>query len=107
MQILTLSEDAPGFDPDTFVATELLRVEHAAVRVIRLSPGQALPTHTHGVSDLVLFVVEGEADLGGTDDRVAVGAGSLVHLRGDEELRMANAGDSGLTVLAFLAPAFP
>jgi hypothetical protein len=31
----------------------------------------------------------------------------VVHLRGDEKLRLRNPGEVGVTLLAFLAPAFP
>ena len=34
-------------------------------------------------------------------------SGSLAYYRGDEELRVTNAGEVGLTLLAFLAPPFP
>ena len=76
--------------------------------VIRLSAGQALAPHTHGASDLMLYGVEGEGVLD-TDDRgrVRFEAGSLAFYRGDEELRVANDGRAGLTLLAFLAPPFP
>ena len=33
------------------------------VRVIRLTPGQPRPPHTHGAPDLMLFAIEGEGVL--------------------------------------------
>ncbi len=77
------------------------------VRVIRLSPGQVLPPHTHGVSDLMLFAVEGVATLDTPGGLVRFAACSLASYRGDEELRVSNEGSDGLTLLAFLAPPFP
>lgn len=106
MQIVRLS-DAPGYDPAKFVAEPLLDGTKANVRIIRLSPGQVLPAHTHGESDLMLFAVEGEGTLDTDDGPVAFRAGTLVHYRGDEELRVSNRGSAGLTLLAFLAPPFP
>jgi quercetin dioxygenase-like cupin family protein len=106
MDIVTLS-DAPGYDPERVVARPFLEGSQCNVRVIRLSPGQALPPHTHGASDLMLFAVEGEGMLHAGDGTVRFATGSLAFYRGDEELRVANTGPGGLTLLAFLAPPFP
>jgi hypothetical protein len=54
----------------------------------------------------MLFVVEGEGELGTEDGVRPFGAGSLAFYRGDEELRVRNAGDDGVTLLAFLSPKF-
>jgi len=100
--------DAPPFRPDTFVAEPFLDGARSNIRVIRLGPGQALPPHTHGESDLMLYAVEGEGSLEVADGQVvAFPAGSLAHLDGAEVLRVANGGTVGLTLLAFLAPPFP
>jgi quercetin dioxygenase-like cupin family protein len=106
MDIVTLS-DAPGYESDRVVAQPLLEGSQCNVRVIRLSPGQALPPHTHGASDLMLFAVEGEGTLDTCDGPVRFGAGCLAFYRGDEKLRVANTGQCGLTLLAFLSPPFP
>jgi quercetin dioxygenase-like cupin family protein len=106
MDIITLS-DASAYDHDRVVAEPFLEGSQSNVRLIRLSPGQALPRHTHGSSDLMLFAVEGEGVLDTEAGRVGFGAGSLAFYRGDEELRVSNEGLSGLTLLAFLAPPFP
>ncbi len=55
----------------------------------------------------MLFVVEGEGALDTDEGTVRFAAGSLASYRGDEELRVANRGQTGLTLLAFLAPPFP
>lgn len=106
MDIITLS-DGSAYDNDRVVAEPFLEGSQSNVRLIRLSPGQALPPHTHGSSDLMLFAVEGEGVLDTEAGRVGFGAGSLAFYRGDEELRVSNEGLSGLTLLAFLAPPFP
>jgi len=106
MEIVTLA-DAPAYDRDRFVAQPFLEGSQSNVRVIRLNPGQVLPTHTHESSDLMIYAVEGEGVLDTRDGRVPFGAGSLAFYRGDEELRVANEGGTGLTLLAFLAPPFP
>lgn len=106
MKILTLA-DAPSFDPDGFVAGSWLEGSQASVRLIRLAPGQALPPHTHGSSELVLLVLEGEGVLDALGGIVSLATGTLVHLQGDEELRVSNEGTLGLTLVAFLAPPFP
>jgi quercetin dioxygenase-like cupin family protein len=106
MHITSLDAASP-YDQERFVAEELLEGSHSNVRVIRLVSGQALPPHTHGVSDLMLYVVEGVGTLETADGPVDVTAGSLAHLRGSEELRIANQGAEGLTLLAFLSPPFP
>ena len=106
MKIIHLSE-ATDYDPETFVAEPFLDGSQSGTRVIRLSPGQTLPPHTHGVSDLMLFVVEGEATLDTEDGPTSFTAGSLAFLRGDEELRVANHGATGVTLLGFFSPRFP
>lgn len=99
--------DTPPHDPGTFVAVPLLDGEQGNVRVIRLSPGQALPPHRHEPSELMLFVVEGDAVLDTDDGQTAFPAGSLARYHGSEELRVSNGGDTPVTLLAFLTPPFP
>ncbi len=106
MQLTRLAE-APGYDETGFVAMPLLAAAQCNVRLIRLAAGQALPTHTHDASDLMLYVVEGDGQIGTPDGDVDFTAGSLAHLRGHEELRVSNTGTAGMTLLAFLAPPFP
>lgn len=104
---LTRLADAPDYDRDGFVAVPMLEGSQSNVRVIRLSPGQSLPPHTHATSDLMIYVVEGTGELEVDGTTVEFAAGSLAYFRGDEELRLANASTTGLTALAFLAPPFP
>ncbi len=104
---MTTLDDAPDYDSERFVATSLLDGSQSNVRIIRLSPGQALPPHTHSTSDLMIYIVEGSGTLAVDDDTVAFDTGSLAYFRGDEELRLSNSGTTGLTALAFLAPPFP
>jgi quercetin dioxygenase-like cupin family protein len=106
MQILSLS-DAPAADAARFIAVPFAEGSHSNARLIRLAPGQALPPHTHGDSDLMLYAVEGEATLDTDDGAVPLAAGQLAVLRGTEELRAANGGTTVVTLLAFLAPPFP
>jgi quercetin dioxygenase-like cupin family protein len=99
--------DAPGYDSQHVVAQPLLDGLQSNVRIIRLTPGQKLPPHRHGSSDLMLFVVEGEGVLVADGETVPFPSGSLAFYRGDEELHVSNEGTTGLTMLAFLAPPFP
>lgn len=99
--------DGPGFDPARAVAAELLRGDRASVRMIRVGAGQSLPAHSHGESDLILYVVEGTAALGGDDSEVLAPAGTIAQFRGDEVLKVRCEGSAGVTLLAFLAPPFP
>ncbi len=100
-------QDAEPYNPAQFVAKPILEGDKTVVRIIRLSPGQALPPHTHGSSDLMLYVVEGQAELETAAGAEPFGAGSLAFYPGDEELRVRNTGNQGVTLLAFLAPKFP
>lgn len=99
--------EAADYNPESIVAIGLLNGAHSNVRMIRLSPGQALPPHTHGESDLLLYAVEGRGELHTPDGIVTFEAGELAQYRGDEELRVTNNSAVGLTLLAFLAPLFP
>lgn len=107
MQFLSM-DDAPDYDPERCVATAYATGTHGNVRLIRLARGQVLPPHTHGESDLFLYVVEGVGmvTLAGGEDRQVV-AGDLVQLTGDEELNVRSDYSDGVTLLAFLAPVFP
>jgi quercetin dioxygenase-like cupin family protein len=106
MDIVRLS-DIPGYDNNKVIAQPLIEGSQSSVRVIKLSPGQVLPPHRHGLSDLMLFAVEGEGVLQTEGGTVAFAGGSLAFFHGDEELRVSNEGRVGLTLLAFLAPPFP
>lgn len=106
MQILSLS-DAASHDRDHFVAVPFAEGVHSNARLIRLTPGQTLPPHTHGDSDLMLYAVEGETTIDADEGPVTLAAGHLAVLRGSEELRATNAGPTAVTLLAFLSPPFP
>ena len=106
MRIVSLAE-APAVNADRFVAVSLVETPGSSLRVIRLAPGQELPMHTHGASDLLLLAVEGQTTLGTADGPVPLDAGSVAVLTGDEELRAANRGPDDVTLVAFLAPPFP
>ena len=106
MNVVDIGGVAP-FDPEKFVAQALLEGANSNVRIIRLAPGQALPPHTHGASDLFLYIVEGEGRFDTESGERVHPAGSLIAMTGSEELRVANAGRAGLTLLAFLSPKFP
>lgn len=106
MRLAHLS-DVPAVTADRFVATSLVETPTSSLRVIRLAPGQALPPHRHGSSDLNLLVVEGVVTLDGTDGPVGVEPGGVAVLTGDEELRASNHGADDVTLVAFLSPPFP
>ena len=105
MNIVRLEDvEAPG--PSGVLARPFLEGDQSNVRVIRLSPRQALPPHRHASSDLMLFVAAGTGELDTPEGAVPFGAGSLAFYRGDEELRVRNSGQTELTLLAFLSPKF-
>jgi quercetin dioxygenase-like cupin family protein len=106
MHIVSLG-DATAYDDERVVAEPFLEGSQCNVRLIRLSPGQALPPHKHGSSDLMLFVVEGDGMLDTDAGTVRFATGSLAFYACDEELRVSNTGVTGLTMLAFLTPPFP
>ena len=95
------------FEPGKVEADELLEGEHSNVRLIRLSPGVALPPHQHAQSDLMLYVVEGEATLETEAGPERFETGALARFGVGEELWVTNDSDVGVTLLAFLAPKFP
>ncbi len=99
--------DAQRPEAQGVFATVLLEGDKSNVRIIRIAPGQALPPHRHGASDLMLFAAEGEGVLDLPEGAVQFAAGALAFFRGDEELRVRNTGSTELTLLAFLAPKFP
>jgi quercetin dioxygenase-like cupin family protein len=99
--------ETADYDPEGVVAVGVMTGTHSNVRMIQLGPGISLPSHTHGESDLFLYVAEGTGVLDTPDGRTPFRAGDLAHYRGDEELRVSNNSNAGLTLLAFLAPVFP
>ena len=106
MDIMTLA-DAPAYDADQVVAGIWMTADQCNVRLIRLSPGQVLPPHTHGASDLMLYVIEGSGLVHADDDAAPCQAGSLAYIAPNESLTVHNDGTTGMTLLAFLAPPFP
>ncbi|MCU1497170.1 MAG: cupin [Acidimicrobiales bacterium] len=106
MDLVTIATASP-YDDRKLVADAFLDGDQANVRLIRMSPGQQLPAHTHGRSELMLYVVEGAATLETDEGPVAFSAGSLACYRQGEELRVRNDGPIGVTLLAFLTPPFP
>jgi quercetin dioxygenase-like cupin family protein len=96
--------DAERHDSQGIFARPLLDGDQSNVRIIRLEPGQTLPPHRHGASDLMLYAVAGDGALDLPEGSQAFGAGALAFYRGDEELRLRNTGTTELTLLAFLAP---
>jgi quercetin dioxygenase-like cupin family protein len=100
------NQDVERPDGQSVFARPLLEGDQSNVRIIRLAPGQALPPHRHGVSDLMVYGAAGEVELDLPEGAVPFGAGGLASYRGDEELRVRNTGSTDLTLLAFLAPKF-
>lgn len=103
MQVVKV-DDVVGHVVDRFVARPLIEGDQSQVRVIRLAPGQALPPHRHGRSDVMVYVAAGSAGLETPEGHVAFEAGSLAFLRGDEELRVDNPSATEVTLIAFFAP---
>jgi quercetin dioxygenase-like cupin family protein len=97
-------DDVQHATPERLVAMPLIGGDQAGVRLIRLAAGQVLPPHRHGRSDLILYVVDGVGELGPSGESVTFERGALAYMRGDEELRLRNTGEAGMTLLAFLAP---
>ncbi|HUF99252.1 MAG TPA: cupin domain-containing protein [Ilumatobacter sp.] len=88
------------------VAAPFIDETKSAVRVIRLGPGQTTTIHATATSELMIFIVDGSAELTVEDTTVELDAGSLHRVRGDEELRATNTSTAGVTALALLATAF-
>lgn len=106
MEFRQLSQ-ASAYNPQKYVAEEFLEGAQSNVRIIKLAPGTVLPPHKHGTSDLMLYAVEGVATLDTPEGEVSFESGSLVYIASHEELRAANHGSTGVTLLAFLTPKFP
>lgn len=106
MKITNITAASPYSD-EKFVAEEFLEGSQSNVRIIRLNPGQVLPPHKHGNSDLMLYVVEGIVHLDTDNGEDFLGHGSLVYISHDEELRASNQREHPVTLLAFLTPKFP
>jgi quercetin dioxygenase-like cupin family protein len=105
MKVVRIADvDLPS--PERFVARPILEGDQSNVRLIRIAPGNALPPHRHGRSDLVLYAVEGAGELETPTGTEPFSAGALAFYRGDEDLRVSNLGTSELVLLAFLAPKF-
>jgi quercetin dioxygenase-like cupin family protein len=104
---LTRIHNQPRAADRVVFADVLMEGAQATVRLIRLGPGQLLPPHRHGVSELMLYAVSGSAELDTDAGLVAFDEGALACYGGAEELRVRNTGKGDLTLLAFLTPKFP
>jgi quercetin dioxygenase-like cupin family protein len=104
---LTRIQDSQRPSTQGIFAAVLLEGRQCNVRIIRLAPGQALPPHRHGASDLMLYAASGAGELETPAGAQPFSAGALAFYSGDEELRVRNPGPDELVLLAFLAPRFP
>ena len=68
---------------------------------VRLSGEEGTQTY------IATVLAEGAGELATPNGPVPLAAGDLAQYRGDEELRVANTAEEGMTLLAFLAPEFP
>ena len=76
MKLARLQEIERPERQDLF-ARLLLEGDQSNVRLIRLAPGQALPPHRHGVSELMLYAVSGEGELDGREGAMPFSADAL------------------------------
>jgi quercetin dioxygenase-like cupin family protein len=72
---------------------------------IAVPPGSAMPAHSHGEAETLVYVVSGRAGLasGGRDEEVA--AGEAAHLPRGTEVAVSNRGDETLRLLTVFSPA--
>jgi quercetin dioxygenase-like cupin family protein len=83
--------------------------QSASGLVFRLNfePGQTLPVHSHGKSEIAVTVIEGEGEVT-VDGRVErVRTGTVVHCQGHESFSFRNTGHARVSLLVFLYPGDP
>ncbi len=106
MDVLSL-DDYAATSPEGFTKRVFLQSPGGLVFRLNFEPGQSLPPHTHGESEIAVQVLEGEGEVR-VDDRVEpVRAGQLVRCAGSETFSVNNTGRSRLSLLVFLYPGDP
>lgn len=73
------------FNEATFTKRTLIAVEDILCFVLNMKPGQALPTHTHENSSLVLHVLSGSGEAKVNQEMVKLEAGTILYAKGEDE----------------------
>lgn len=106
MQLFRLS-DYHTTSPEGFTKRVFQQSPRGLAFTLNFEPGQTLPAHTHGESELLLTVLEGTGEATVDAKKVPLAAGTVLHCDGPETLSMENTGAAILSVLVLLYPGEP
>ena len=93
--------------PDGFTKRVFQQSPRGLVFTLTFTPGQALPPHAHGESELLVTALQGTGDATVDGRKVPIAAGTLLHCEGRETFSLQNSGDGPLSVLVVLYPGEP
>lgn len=103
MQLFTLDDYALTAS-EGFTKRVVLQSAGGLVFRLNFEPGQSLPAHQHGESEIAVQVLEGEGEMHADEQVERVRAGQIVHCAGSETFSVRNTGASRLSLLVFLYP---
>lgn len=103
MDIVTLAQRRT-FSKNALRKVPLFESEHMFFDLYCLEPGQSQRVHTHGDSDKVYVVLEGEAMVQVGDERELVPEGSAVIARAGQPHGVSNESGGQVVMLVAMAP---
>lgn len=103
MQLFDLAAYQPTSN-DGFTKRVFQNSPRGLVFTLTFMPGQALPEHTHGQSELLATVLTGSGEATVDGKKAALAAGALLHCEGHETFSLENTGSTPLSVLVVLYP---
>lgn len=106
MQLYPL-EDFQPTSAEGFTKRVFQQSSRGLVFTLTFQPGQTLPAHSHGTSELVMTVLKGAGEATVDGRKVPLSPGALLHCDGPETLSLENSGGQTLSVLVVLYPGEP
>ncbi|MEW6697363.1 MAG: cupin domain-containing protein [Bacillota bacterium] len=103
MEIANLEEKIV-FVEQPFAKRVIYQDDNIVTFVLNFKPGQALPSHTHYDSTVIILVQTGAGELTADDRTVTIQPGSIISLKGNEKLSVKNTSQENLTLYVNMAP---
>jgi quercetin dioxygenase-like cupin family protein len=72
--------------------------------ILNIRPGQGLPEHTHENSDLVLYILSGEAEATADGATHKVSSGDVLYMKGEEVFGLKNTGSEDMSCFVVITP---
>ncbi len=88
--------------PEGFTKRVFQKSPNGFVFTLNFEPGQTLPLHAHGSSDLFVVVLEGQGEAESDDGTTPIAQGTALWCEGREHFGVRNTGTARLSLLVVL-----